>query len=314
MVTLGASPLMLSDALVRTGTSDRILQRARARGEVVRLRRGAYCDAEHWAALDSRGRHLLRMRAVAGMSSKETVFCGQSAGAAWNFPRLSGWDERVEVAVADSGGGRSEGDVRRRVMPLHGMRVNEIDGILVTGFASTAVQHALELEFAPAVGVVDFALRETNMMRTSSAELLAELARLQPRRHASRALAVVAFATSQSESFGESMTRARLRELGFPDPRLQVPISDERGLIGRVDFYWPAAAIVGEFDGAVKYQRSEYLGDRTPSEVVWLEKQREDRLRRRVTGLFRVVWADIMDPARLDAIARSSGLRPSARE
>ncbi|MCU1592589.1 MAG: hypothetical protein JWP11_3845, partial [Frankiales bacterium] len=57
----------------------------------------------------------------------------------------------------------------------------------------------------------------------------------------------------------------------------------------------------------------EYLQGKSPAQVVWLEKQREDRLRRRSTGFFRAIWADVMDPARLDSIVRSSGLRRSPR-
>lgn len=308
-----ASPLILSDELARTGASDRLLQRAHARGEVVRLRRGAYCEAGQWASMDSRERHLLRMRAVAAVSAHETIFCGQSAAAAWALPQRADWDDRVDVAVGDSRGGRSQGDIRRRVLPMQGLRVNELDGLLVTGLASTAVQRAIELDFASAVGILDFALGGRGRQHAELGELLAELARLHPRRHVAQALAAIHFATPLSESFGESLTRARMHVLGYPAPVLQAPISDDRGLIGRVDFYWPDRAVVGEFDGAVKYQRPEYSNGLTPGEVVWREKQREDRLRRRTAGLFRVVWADVMDPARLDVIVRSSGLIPSAR-
>ncbi|MCU1438568.1 MAG: hypothetical protein JWP66_1655 [Naasia sp.] len=307
------STLLLSDDLSRTGMSDRTLQRALARGEVVRIRRGAYCRADRWAELDSRERQLVRMHAVAAVSGKDIVFCGPSAAAAWHLPRLAPWTDEVHVAVADRAGGRSSGDVRRRVMDLTGVRVNEVGELLVTGLASTAVQQALEWDFPAAVGVLDAARRTRDPGPVTREELLAELARLRPRRHASRALTAVGFSVAASESFGESITRARLHELGYPPPVLQAPISDERGLIGRVDFYWPDYGVIGEFDGAVKYERPEYLQGKSPAQVVWLEKQREDRLRRRSTGFFRAIWADVMDPARLDSIVRSSGLRRSPR-
>ncbi|HEY8589024.1 MAG TPA: hypothetical protein VIL55_05695 [Naasia sp.] len=310
---VSGSALLLADDLSRTGASLRALQKAVARGEVVRIRRGAYCEAARWAALDGRGRHLLRMRAVAAMSTKDIVFCGASAAAAWDLPRPGGWDETVHVAVADTRGGRSHGDIRCRAIPSPDAAVAEVDGFLVTGRASTAVQEALDQEFVMAVGILDAALRKRDPRSVTRPDLLAELAKLQPRRHATRALAAIDLASPLSESFGESVARARLHELGFPPPLLQVPMSDERGFIGRVDFYWPESRVVGEFDGAVKYQRPEFLNGRTPEQALWLEKQREDRLRRQAAGVFRAVWADVMEPARLGRIARAAGLLPSPR-
>jgi hypothetical protein len=109
------------------------------------------------------------------------------------------------------------------------------------------------------------------------------------------------------------LTRAILHELGYPAPELQVSFSDSNGAIGKVDFYWPSARVIGEFDGMVKYERPEYLSGKTPSQIVVLEKLREDRLRRNVRGMFRCVWEDARHPSRLDSIVRSSGLTKSER-
>ena len=314
VLPVSATDLLLAKDLRRSGLSDRALQREADAGRLIRIRRGAYCPAERWQALDDRQRHLLRMRAVAEASGREVVFCGLSAAAAWNLPLVERFPGDVEVVgFPSSGGGRSQGDVRRRPLQTTGLRVNERDGLLVTGVASTAVQLALQLGFADAVGVLDRALWGRNPDRIEFEELVLELERIGPRYRRSAALAAILFAVGASDSLGESIARARLHELGYPPPVLQAPLADERGLIGRVDFYWPDHGIIGEFDGAVKYQRTEMLGGRSPAETVWREKQREDRLRRRCAGLFRAVWADLMDPPRFDAIVRSSGLRPSAR-
>ncbi|BDZ44969.1 hypothetical protein [Naasia aerilata] len=308
-----ASGLLLSSDLQRIGASERTLQRALERQALVRVRRGAYVDAVHWSGLDGRGRLLLRMRAVAEAASRDVIFCGFSAAAAWNLPFLGDWPDRVEVLCEPAQGGRSEWDVIRRPRELRGLRVNEVQGLLVTGAAVTVVDLSRRLAFAPAVGVVDAAMAGRAGQAVTRTDLLAELEREPSRRGRSAARSAIEFGVGVSDSFGESFARARLHELGYAPPELQVPIADGRGLVGVVDFFWPGLGIVGEFDGAVKYLREEFRGGRTAAEVVWREKQREDRLRRRTTGLFRLVWADLMDPPRMDGIVRSSGLRPVAR-
>src|SRR5674476_401682 len=63
------------------------------------------------------------------------------------------------------------------------------------------------------------------------------------------------------------------------DPVLRVPeIRGRPADHGRVDFWWPGARVVGEFDGRVKYGRANPSG-RPPEDVLWDEKLREDRLR-----------------------------------
>ena len=49
------------------------------------------------------------------------------------------------------------------------------------------------------------------------------------------------------------------------------------------------------------------------AEIVWREKQREDRLRRLENKVARWVWADALVPARMAAILAKEGIRPQAR-
>jgi hypothetical protein len=253
------------------------------------------------------------MRAVAEAATRDVVFCGLSAAAAWSLPKLGAWPEQVDVVCEPATGGRSERDIARHPRSRAGLRVNEVEGLLVTGVASTVVELSRSADFAAAVGLIDSALGGRTTQKVTREDLQYELDRELSRRGTKRAAAAITFGVTVSDSFGESFARARLHELGYEAPELQVSISDERGRVGIVDFYWPRLAVVGEFDGAVKYLREEYRSGRSPAEVIWREKQREDRLRRRSTGLFRLVWADLMDLRRMDAIVRSSGLRPVAR-
>ena len=118
---------------------------------------------------------------------------------------------------------------------------------------------------------------------------------------------MVALADPLSMSPGESLSRVQMFLLDLPRPRLQEEVFDERGSIGFVDFGWEG--VVGEFDGKVKYDVGDDADARTASEIVWREKQREDRLRRR-RRVARWVWAEALDPHRLAAVLAAEGIRP----
>jgi very-short-patch-repair endonuclease len=108
---------------------------------------------------------------------------------------------------------------------------------------------------------------------------------------ARRAQLALDLADAACESPGESLTRLILNGLRLPYES-QVPLYDERGLIGRVDFL-VAGRVVVEFDGLVKYAGAE------GREALAAEKRREDRLRRAGYAVVRITWAELSDPAAL---------------
>ncbi len=89
-----------------------------------------------------------------------------------------------------------------------------------------------------------------------------------------------------------------LHRHGIRPPRRQVPFHDEDGFIGRVDFWWQDAHVVGEFDGKVKYGRNN-PSQRSPEDVLWAEKRREDRLRATGASVVRWTTTDLHCPTRL---------------
>src|SRR5699024_8419848 len=93
---------------------------------------------------------------------------------------------------------------------------------------------------------------------------------------------------------------------GIPAPRLQHRYFDGV-LVPRTDFSWGDGALAGEFDGRVEYTRDAAYGG-APSDVVWREKQREDRIRDLGVGVGRWIWSD---PERPEQFRRSllAGLR-----
>lgn len=68
-----------------------------------------------------------------------------------------------------------------------------------------------------------------------------------------------------------------------------------------MDFWWPDANVIGEFDGLVKYRGT--MGQ--PVEVLIAEKRREDRLRA-LTGatVVRVTWRELDDRPALERSLR----------
>lgn len=305
--------LILSADRNRIGLSESAYLLAERRGELIRVRRGAYCESSHWAQLSPVDRYLLKIRAAVAGSPKARVLCSFSAAAVWRFPILGEWPDAVHLLAPPATGGRSKPGIVRHPVIEPAEHIEEREGLLVTGVARTALDLVLASEFAPAVGSLDWALWRRNEFRVASDDVREELYRLNPRYRRWHAHSVIDFGTSLSDSFGESMTRASIHLLGYPAPELQVRFSDRQGNMD-VDYFWRAERKVGEFDGVAKYLRSEYASGRTPGEIVVAEKKREDRLRRQCDGVIRIIWAETVKPRKLDLLLRESGLRPSPRQ
>jgi hypothetical protein len=73
------------------------------------------------------------------------------------------------------------------------------------------------------------------------------------------------------------------------------PVAASGGrILGTADFGWPQHGVAGEFDGFAKYGRSRRSG-RSPADVVFAEKRREDAMRTVLRGFVRWVWDEIDD-------------------
>ncbi|GIG35310.1 hypothetical protein [Cellulomonas pakistanensis] len=262
--------------------------------------------ADTWASADEAERHRLRVRATARQLAAP-LFGHESAAAVWRLPLLGRWPVEVHVLVRGSSNTPSTAGVRRhRVSTLPAVR--DRDGVTVTTVARTVVDLARAGSFARGLVLADDALRRHG---ASVAGLAEEVTAAGGGRGVRAARRVVDEADAAAESPGESLSRARIIELGLPRPVLQHDVRDGRGLVGRCDFFWPGLGIVGEFDGRLKY-RVDGVGDRRAvEERVWTEKRREDRLRDTGLRVVRWTWADALDPARLARVLGSAGIRPA---
>jgi hypothetical protein len=289
--------LILVDRIGSRLDDPRTLTRDVARGVLIKLRRGVYVRHELWATSDPRGQHVLRARAVLAAARRPVALAGLSAAAVWGMPVGDDWPTDVTVLDEWQGGGRTEPGVRRTAAGFRTARIVEVDGLRVTDLTRTAVDVARRTSFAKAVGSVDWALWRRNEQRVTR-QMLADDIRCLDRSLGRRLLErVVSFATDLSDSYGESECRAVIHLLGFDAPELQVEFDDEQGSMFP-DFYWRGIRSAAEFDGKSKYTRNEYTGGE-PAEVLWREKRREDRLRRQLFGLTRILTSDVSHPERL---------------
>jgi len=315
MIDSSAPTFELSRHARRTGT-ERSLARRKKSGDLVRVRQGVYIAAASWASLTADSRFRAEVFAAAEVVRPGTQFAGDSAAALLRIPTLGPWPTRVEVLGHRATGGRSSSGVHRRAAPddPHPLEVN---GVAVTSLARTAVDLGAASSFLRAVCMIDDTLREPRkgefrhthgIANSSKAELLDIVASLAPFPGMVKTARAIGFANGASGSIGESLSRGQMHVLGLPAPLLQVPFYDADGLIGYVDFYWPELGLIGEFDGRVKYNGRWYNRGQLPEEVVWAEKQREDRLRAVARDLVRWNWDVAFSAPLLAARLASHGL------
>lgn len=314
--TLGAmSGIPGQDQLVMTRhrnsvvSDDRALRRAAERGEMTRLRIGAYVSTAVWNALSKEDRHRLAAAAAAEMNSA-FVASHRTAAVLHGVPLLGAGDGLVHTRATEAAGTRTEHGYRKHAVADQHLHVGRVDGIASTTLERTVVDLALTESFEGAVVAADRALRHG----ATKDSLRAALDELAPKKGRARAGAVIAFADGASGSVGESYSRVLIERSGFPRPLLQAAFSDLRGLIGYVDFFWPDFRLIGEFDGMEKYSRRESVGRKAPGDVVTEEKIREDRLRATGTrpAVSRWIWPTLMAHGALERQLVAAGL-PSSR-
>lgn len=291
----------------RLGLDARVLRRAATDGRLVRVRRDAYVDGTRWGRASGADRHLVRVSAAA-RALPDAVFSHESAAAVWGLPVLGGFPQSVRVVGAYRGGGRRLSGVVHRSSTL-AVESQTRAGVRVTTCARTVVDLARERPFATALAAADHALRTDRVTKDELTVLVETLGRRRGVRAAQHA---VAHASGLAESPGESLSRARMIEIGLMTPVLQAEMRDSRGLVGRVDFWWPSLGLVGEFDGRVKYRPDGVDDGRCPEDRLWDEKLREDRLRAAGSRVVRWTWDDAWDVDRFADVMRRAGV-PLAR-
>jgi predicted transcriptional regulator of viral defense system len=253
----------------------------------LRLRKGVYVEAARWGAADERERHLVLAAAVLQCLAPGPVLSHASAARLNGFvvPAAAGPDVRV-TATDQWRAGRGY-RVARAALPDQDV-VPWVGAFSATNPARTLVDCAREWDQTAAVVALDAALHDGAVTRT---QLRAAVLSARHRTGASAAARAVDLSDGRAESPLETEGRLSVLGAGLPLPELQVEIWDDRGLIGRVDGWYEEAAVALEFDGRIKY--SEPWHGRSPGDVLWEEKRREDRLRGVGVRVVRMARADL---------------------
>lgn len=241
----------LEEALAAGYASHEITGAVRS-GRWVRVRRSTYAVAAP-AGLEPTAAqvHLLRIRGVAAKLGSRCAVSHQSAVLLHGLPV---WGVALdEVHVTYLGGDRTS--KRRAGVCFHRGRigvddVTTVDGLPVTTVARALADMARRTPFESAICSIDEGLRSGRTSGTDIVDAITGVGRLHGVGAARRA---ATFADGASESVGESRMRVAISELGLPAPVLQQEFrSSSDRVIGRVDFWWPDANVISEFDGLVK--------------------------------------------------------------
>jgi hypothetical protein len=281
-----------------------LLAAACRRGELVRVRRGWYIGAATWQSMSADERYATEVAVAAG-GFGSVALSHWSAAALLALPMVGRRGSSIHVTHAPSSGGRSSRGVVRHASAGQ-VDVVVIDGVRVTSAARTVVDLARAGGLLAGVCAADHALREST---TTTDELARQIDSLGCARGVRNARAAIGFATAESESVGESLSRVRMHQLGVPAPALQHVVADAHGFVGRVDFWWPRAGVVGEFDGRQKYGVAAGDDPRAAAERLWDEKRREDRIRATGVTVVRWTWADAWSGGPMVAALRTAGVR-----
>jgi hypothetical protein len=247
-----------------------------------------YVTAVELAAVEERGRqHQLECLAVLlELSRRTAVLSHESAARLWGFPvrrQLVGPVRLTDPTLSRRGRGYTvtQAPVRRGEVVRGGP-------FRLTSAGRTLLDCARQWQLDDAVVAMDAAL----LAGTVTAQQLGDgVAALRGWPGARRAARAVSLADGRAESPLETRGRLRIVGAGLPTPELQVEIRTGGRLVAVVDAWFDEAAVAVEFDGRTKY--TDPWRDRSPGQVLWEEKRREDELRALDIRVVRVVDADL---------------------
>jgi hypothetical protein len=321
------------DQAVDAGLTAAQVARRVATGRWRRLRRGIYChnDAGGQAGADEQHRLLVqaallahqqaRPAAHAQLSAAEwstdllpdriTVASHASAACLYGWPRpWAGWGAPQLTAQADTNATRRRADVVIHSATLTREDVAIRDGVLVTSPGRTIADLLRRIATPAAVALADHALRRGHATYDDVTRALSAQAGWPHVVKARRALCLI---DPRRESWLESWSCVALHSVGIALPVPQVMILDaESRFVARVDAFWPDHALVGEADGAVKYDlEGPYARPSGPAAedlIAWGQRRLDDQRRRHERlmdlGLHVVRWTASDVTRDLHALAR----------
>lgn len=286
--------------LIAWGLEPTLVVTMKRNGIWRRLHHGVYVDVDVWtASTDPATRHALIAAATIAALPSGVALYGPSAAVIHGHAVDRGLLGQVHIVRPK--GADSRALTRRltaidRLTPaiVHTFDVPEglltlHSGLPVAGPDLAACSTAMVSSHVWAIATLDSAAWQD----PDSIRRFTEISDLWPRiSGAGRLRAALPHVRSGAQTPLESISRVKLIANEVPEPMLQVPLVDETGQIGIVDMLFEGLSVVGEADGALKYD-----GPDGPT-VLRLEKRREDRIRRQGFGVVRWGWGEAMGSMR----------------
>jgi predicted transcriptional regulator of viral defense system len=264
------------------------VQRLCRSGTWRRVRRGVYLTAPDLAAAEEQG-HLHRLECLAvvlTLGRPTAAVSSVSAARLWGLPVRRDLDRTVRLTdPVVWRAGRGYRVTRASLRPDEVVRAGPLP---LTGVARTLVDCAREWDEEDAVVAMDAALLHRRVTEQGLRDAAGAARRWPGAATVGRA---VDLADGRAESPLETRGRLRIVGAGLPRPELQVEIRTAGRLVAVVDAWFDDAAVAVEFDGRVKY--ADPWRGRSPEQVLWAEKRREDELRALDIRVVRIAEADL---------------------
>jgi len=277
--------------LLDAGLGPRAITLLRRQGLLTALDRGWYAVG---SPATPEERHVLATRASLRAHQGRAVAGHHSGLLILRLPTYRADLSRVRLSRTTEGASRTrDGLSLGRVVPIEAQAGSTVVPALAV------VQHGISSGPVSALVAADAALRRG---QTTRAELTRALGWVERHPGSATLGGLLALADGPRESPGETRLAHLLHLMQLPvTPQVVV---EDGGFRAVVDFLVDGETVVLEFDGRVKYGRSAdqpgpFGQRRSPGEVVWAEKRREDRLRDLGYEVVRVVWSDLDDPVAL---------------
>ncbi len=261
-------------------------------GAWIRIRYGVYACRTEWEALPLAKQELLLDRAALLVCDEGTVLSHSSAARLHRLPLYNVHDRLAHVTRLRTHGRRltrSVAGIKHHCGELADDEITSVEGLPVTSVARTVLDIASEFGYRSGLVTADAALARL----VTRDQLESAMQRYEHDSRARTRAAVVRDGDGRAETPLETLARILVKTMGILDvePRYEIRVD---GATAFVDLYSSQLHHCFECDGKLKYREQlNLLGVRvTADDVVWDEKQREDKIRGAGFGISRMVWKD----------------------